>query len=46
MIDTSLGSPNDIAEVEKGSEVVGSTYVVNPHSIVMLHFASQRGDSH
>ena len=45
MIDTSLGSPNDIAEMEKGSEVVSSTYVVNPHSIVMLHFASPCGDS-
>jgi glycogen operon protein len=41
MIDTSLGSPDDIADVERGSEVVGSTYVVNSHSIVMLHFASQ-----
>jgi glycogen operon protein len=39
MIDTSLGSPDDIAEVERGSEVRGSTYVVNPHSIVMLHHA-------
>jgi glycogen operon protein len=40
MIDTSLGSPDDIADVERGSEVKGSTYVVNPRSIVMLHFAS------
>jgi glycogen operon protein len=44
MIDTSLGSPDDIAEVERGSEVMGSTYVVNPHSIVMLHYASPKGD--
>jgi glycogen operon protein len=45
MIDTSLGTPDDIADVESGSEIVGSTYVVNPHSMVMLHFASPRGDS-
>jgi glycogen operon protein len=45
MIDTSLGSPDDIADVERGSEVIGSTYAVNPHSIVMLHFASPSGDS-
>ena len=40
MIDTSLASPNDIAVVESRAEVKGSTYVVNPHSIVMLHFES------
>jgi glycogen operon protein len=40
MIDTSLDPPDDIAEVEKGSKVVGTAYVVNPHSIAMLHFAS------
>jgi glycogen operon protein len=45
MIDTSLASPDDIAEVEKGPEVSGSTYVVNPHSIVMLHFASSGNSS-
>jgi glycogen operon protein len=44
MIDTSLASPNDIAEVERGSEVMGSTYIVNPHSIVMLHFAIPQDD--
>ena len=42
MIDTSLDSPDDIADVEKGSEVTGSTYVVNPHSIVVLHYASPK----
>jgi glycogen operon protein len=42
MIDTSLDSPDDIADVERGSEVTGSTYVVNPHSIVVLHYASPK----
>jgi isoamylase len=42
MIDTSLDSPNDIADVESSSEVSGSTYVVNPHSVVVLHYASSR----
>jgi isoamylase len=45
MIDTSLNSPDDIAEAEKGSGVTGKTYVVSPHSIVMLHFTSPSGDS-
>jgi hypothetical protein len=45
MIDTSLASPDDIAGVEKGSVVMGSTYAVNPHSIVMLHFDSPSSDS-
>jgi hypothetical protein len=45
MIDTSLASPDDIADVEKGSKVMSATYVVNPHSIVMLHFASPSDDS-
>jgi glycogen operon protein len=40
VIDTSLNSPDDIADVERGSRVMGATYIVNPHSIVMLHFAS------
>ena len=42
MVDTSLLSPNDIAEVGKGSEVKGSEYIVNPRSIVMLHHSSLR----
>jgi len=45
MIDTSLASPDDIADVQSGPQVTGSTYVVNPHAIVMLHFASPSGDS-
>jgi isoamylase len=40
LIDTSLASPNDIAGVRSRAEVIGSTYVVNPNSIVMLHFES------
>jgi glycogen operon protein len=42
MIDTSLASPEDIADVERGSQVMASTYSVNPHSIVMLHHASSQ----
>jgi glycogen operon protein len=42
IIDTSLASPDDIAEVERGPEVMGSAYWVNPHSIVMLHYASSQ----
>ncbi len=42
LIDTSLDSPDDIADVERCSEVTGSTYVVNPHSIVVLHYASSK----
>jgi glycogen operon protein len=45
IIDTSLESPNDIVDVERGAEVMGPAYVVNPHSIVMLHFASSSADS-
>jgi glycogen operon protein len=44
MIDTSLASPDDIAAVERGSEIVGSNYIVNPHSVVMLHFATPIGN--
>ncbi len=40
MIDTSLSAPADIAGVQRGELVAGSTYVVQPHSTVMLHFAS------
>ena len=40
MIDTSLDTPNDIVHAEEGTDVAGSSYTVNPHSIVMLHFAS------
>ncbi len=46
MLDTSLASPEDIADVGKGHEVTSPTYVVNPHSIVMLHFASTDGGTH
>jgi isoamylase len=40
MIDTSLPSPSDIADVGEGSEIAASSYVVNPHSVVVLHYAS------
>jgi isoamylase len=40
MIDTSLDSPNDIADMDDGVEVSGSTYVAKAHSIVLLHYAS------
>jgi glycogen operon protein len=42
MIDTSLASPEDITDVERGCQVMASTYSVNPHSIVMLHHASSQ----
>jgi len=38
LIDTSLPSPDDISETGKGSFVVGADYLVNPRSIVMLHY--------
>ncbi len=40
MIDTSLQAPKDIAGVENGSKVTGYSYVVKPHSVIMLHYAS------
>ena len=43
MIDTSLASPDDIADVENGPNIVGTTYLVNPHSIVVLHHAKSEG---
>jgi isoamylase len=43
LIDTSLGAPDDIAEAEKGLELKGTTYKVNPHSMIMLHYASLEG---
>jgi glycogen operon protein len=36
-MDTSLPTPDDIAEGAKGSRVGGSSYRVNPRSIIMLH---------
>jgi glycogen operon protein len=36
-IDTSLPTPNDIAEGTKGSRLGGPSYRVNPRSIIMLH---------
>jgi isoamylase len=44
MIDTSLASPADIAAIEKASDIMGTTYKVNPHSIVMLHAALPTND--
>ena len=38
LIDTSLPSPDDISEAGEGSVVVGASYLVNPRSIVMLHY--------
>ena len=43
IMDTSLASPDDIAGAAQRFEVVGSTYVLNPHSIVMLHCQSPSG---
>jgi len=36
-MDTSLPTPDDIAEGAKGSRVGGPSYRVNPRSIIMLH---------
>jgi glycogen operon protein len=38
LIDTSLPSPDDITEACKRSVVVGASYLVNPRSVVMLHY--------
>jgi len=38
LIDTSLPSPGDIPEVGKESVIVGANYLVNPRSVVMLHY--------
>jgi isoamylase len=38
LIDTSLASPDDISDANKRSVVVGANYLVNPRSIVMLHY--------
>jgi isoamylase len=38
LIDTSLPSPDDISEAGKRSVVGGASYLVNPRSIVMLHY--------
>jgi glycogen operon protein len=39
MVDTSLPSPFDVAEVGSGIRVDGYRYLVNAHSIIMLHTA-------
>jgi glycogen operon protein len=36
-MDTSLPTPGDIVEGEKGARVNGSSYRVNPRSIILLH---------
>ena len=37
IMDTSLPTPDDIVEGEKGARVNGSSYRVNPRSIILLH---------
>jgi hypothetical protein len=37
-MDTSLPSPDDISEEGERSVVAGASYIVNPRSIVMLHY--------
>jgi isoamylase len=47
IIDTSLPSPEDILACANGVPVATSRYVVNPRSIVMLHYDyEQRGSRH
>ena len=36
LVDTSLESPDDIQPWTKARAVTGSTYVANPHSVVVL----------
>ena len=38
LIDTSLPSPDDISEEGKEAVAVGANYLVNPRTIVMLHY--------
>jgi len=38
IMDTSLPSPNDVLGEDEGVPILGSTYHVNPRSIIMLHF--------
>jgi isoamylase len=38
LMDTSLPSPDDISEEGERSVVAGASYIVNPRSIVMLHY--------
>jgi isoamylase len=40
IIDTSLRSPSDVANVGEGPQIDVPQYVVNPHSIIMLHHSS------
>jgi isoamylase len=48
LIDTSLPSPDDISEEGKEAVLVGAKYLVNPRSIVMLHYddAASRSAEH
>ncbi len=41
MIDTSLRAPSDIAAVGQGFEIDAPTYLVKPHSIIMLHHVTR-----
>jgi pullulanase/glycogen debranching enzyme len=41
MIDTSLRAPSDIAAVGEGFEIDAPTYLVKPHSIIMLHHVTR-----
>jgi isoamylase len=45
MIDTSLRAPSDIAPVGEGFEIDALTYLVKPHSIIMLHHVSPNAKS-
>jgi glycogen operon protein len=44
LIDTSLPTPDDIVEETNGLRVKGPKYLVNPRSIVMLHYDYARTD--
>jgi hypothetical protein len=41
-IDTSLGSPDDVCEMEEAPPIAGATYLAQSHSIVCLLAQSSR----
>jgi len=45
ILDTSLVSPEDVADEQRGPEIIGPTYTVNPNSIIMLRFDSPPGSA-
>jgi glycogen operon protein len=44
VMDTSLGSPNDIADPGMEVRVIGQVYRIEPRSMVMLHYTDPTAD--